>query len=79
MPFVTVPGLKGKIYVPQERRESAQKHPCKDCYACQQCSDDRCRVCRQSKQGCCTDKADILKEIPASSTGVAECACGVMD
>ena len=53
MSFVTVPGLKGKVYVPQESRESPKKHPCMDCFACQHCSDDRCRVCLRGKQSCC--------------------------
>jgi hypothetical protein len=45
MPFITVPGLKGKVYVPQEAQGSFKKNPCKDCYSCQLCSDDRCGVC----------------------------------
>jgi hypothetical protein len=27
-----------------------KKHPCPDCYQCQWCSDDRCRLCL--KTGC---------------------------
>ena len=46
MAFVRVPGLKGKVYVPEESGRSPKKKPCKDCFSCQQCSDDRCRVCR---------------------------------
>jgi len=45
MSFVSVPGLKGKVYVPEKTQESIKKHPCKECYFCQFCSDDRCRVC----------------------------------
>jgi hypothetical protein len=45
MPFVTIPGLKGKVYVPQQAEGSVKKNPCKDCYSCQHCSDDRCGVC----------------------------------
>jgi len=45
MAFVSVSGLKGKIYVPEKQQESLKKHPCKECYFCQFCSDDRCRVC----------------------------------
>ena len=54
MPFESVLGLKGKVYVPAESREGSKKYPCKDCFACQQCSDDRCRVClseRKCKEG----------------------------
>jgi len=45
MAFVSVSGLKGKIYVPEKQQESLKKHRCKECYFCQFCSDDRCRVC----------------------------------
>ena len=46
MTFVRVPGLKGKVYVPEESGSSPKKKPCNDCFSCQQCSKDRCRVCR---------------------------------
>ncbi|MGD2150534.1 MAG: hypothetical protein PVJ20_03635 [Desulfobacterales bacterium] len=49
MKFVSVPGLKGKVYVPEKQPVSLKKHPCKDCYFCQLCSDDRCAVCLGSK------------------------------
>jgi hypothetical protein len=45
MPFVTVPGLKGKVYIPEKQQENPKKHSCKDCHSCQHCGDDRCRVC----------------------------------
>jgi len=48
MPFVKMPGVIGKVYVPEPIPGQAQKHPCPDCFACQQCSDDRCTVCRAS-------------------------------
>ena len=53
MPFVSVPGLKGKVYAPEETRKSAKKHQCRDCFSCQQCSDDRCRVCLSLKLCSC--------------------------
>jgi len=53
MPFVTVPGLKGKVYVPEKPQEIAKKHPCRDCYFCQSCSDDRCRMCLGPKDHNC--------------------------
>jgi hypothetical protein len=31
MPFVKMPGLRGKVYVPENQQGSPQKHPCKDC------------------------------------------------
>ena len=46
MPFETIPGLKGKVYVPETQAQIPKKHPCWDCYCCQMCSDDRCNVCR---------------------------------
>ncbi len=33
-----IPGLPGKVYVPERQEESFKKHPCKDCYFCQSCS-----------------------------------------
>lgn len=49
MPFVKVPGLKGRLYVPETNDKTLKKHPCKDCHACQVCSDDRCSVCLGEK------------------------------
>jgi len=50
MAFVRVTGLNGKIYRPAGQSDK-KKFPCKDCFACQGCGDDRCNVCRQQK-GC---------------------------
>jgi hypothetical protein len=58
MPFESVPGLKGKVYVPAESREGSKKYPCKDCFACQQCSDDRCGVCLRLRQCCCSNRIE---------------------
>ena len=49
MAFVKLPGLQGKLYIPEKQNNCKKKHPCKDCYSCDYCSDDRCRVCRCSK------------------------------
>ena len=46
MPFTRIPGVVGKVYVPESRPNHLKKHPCHHCYACQMCGDDRCRVCR---------------------------------
>ena len=56
MPFVEVPGLKGKVYIPEEHKGSVKKHPCKDCYSCQLCSDDRCALCLGPKN-CSSQKS----------------------
>ena len=50
MPFVTVPGLTGKVFVPESQTTRPKKHPCKDCYSCQMCADDRCSVCRRQQE-----------------------------
>jgi hypothetical protein len=53
MPFITVRGLKGKVYVPDQPKEGTRKHSCKDCYSCQLCGDDRCSVCLSQKSCHC--------------------------
>ena len=49
MAFVSIPGVKGKVYAPEVRAASLKKHPCKDCFSCQLCSDDRCNLCLSQK------------------------------
>lgn len=46
MAWVSVPGLAGKVYVPENAGQVQKKHPCKECFSCQWCDDNRCRVCR---------------------------------
>jgi hypothetical protein len=46
MPFVSHPGLPGKVFVPVFNPERSRKHPCRDCFSCQLCGEDRCQVCR---------------------------------
>ena len=53
MAFVTIPGLKGKVFIPQESDRVYKKKPCKDCFSCQQCSEDRCRVCIGQRRSRC--------------------------
>ncbi len=67
MPFVRMPGLTGKVYVPEEQTREEKKHNCKDCYSCQMCSDDRCQLCQgktcevlKTSQVSCTSSAEIL-------------------
>jgi len=59
MPWQTVPGLAGKVYVPDISKKG-KKYLCKDCFACQNCSQERCQVCREKKQcmspSCCSHK-----------------------
>jgi len=44
MSFRKLPDNRGLIYVP-ECGNCKKKHPCKDCFSCQWCSDDRCNRC----------------------------------
>ena len=46
MAWITVPGLAGKVYQPDGWRPERRKHPCEDCFNCQNCGEDRCSVCR---------------------------------
>lgn len=46
MPFVRMPGVEGRVWEPDAPSEAEKKHPCNDCYRCQMCGDDRCRICR---------------------------------
>jgi hypothetical protein len=62
MPFINVPGLTGKLYVPEQIAGLKKKHNCPDCFACQQCGDDRCQVCR------CAKNAAPLKPIRIQDT-----------
>ena len=54
MPFKKMPGVTGLVYVREEIGKK-KKHPCKDCYCCQWCSDNRCEMCLK-KQCCKKDK-----------------------
>lgn len=50
MPFIKIEGFTGNIYVP-EINPGKKKHPCRDCYSCQFCSDERCKLCLGKKSG----------------------------
>lgn len=60
MAFIKIEGFKGNIYVP-EINPGKKKHPCRDCYSCQWCSDERCELCRRNKTGV----KDNLNNTPA--------------
>jgi hypothetical protein len=47
MPFIELPGIKGKVFVPEDV-SLEKKHNCPDCMNCQWCSDDRCEACLKS-------------------------------
>ncbi|MFH1982007.1 MAG: hypothetical protein ABIL58_09185 [Pseudomonadota bacterium] len=52
MPFIIMPGITGKVFVPEGCLITAKKHPCADCFACQQCADERCAICRCDRGKC---------------------------
>jgi len=45
MSFRKLPDNRGLIYVP-EWTACKKKNPCPDCFSCQWCSNERCRVCK---------------------------------
>ncbi|KPJ98173.1 MAG: hypothetical protein AMJ60_09135 [Desulfobacterales bacterium SG8_35] len=46
MVFKKLPDNLGMIYVPEDV-SGRKKHPCSDCFSCQWCGNERCRVCRE--------------------------------
>lgn len=62
MAWINVPGLTGKVYVPDAGSQLLKRHPCTTCFACQWCDKNRCHVCRSDRaeadeimeQGCCS-------------------------
>jgi hypothetical protein len=57
MKFKKVSGLEGKVYVPQTDLRAHKKHPCKDCFSCQMCTNHRCKLCRENKNEEFVDKS----------------------
>lgn len=64
MAFIRMKGVEGLVYVPEDDG-SPKKHPCKDCYFCQWCSDNRCDLCLKSKT--CKKKIQGQTDILCSS------------
>ena len=62
MPFETIVGLKGKVYVPETQAQIPKKHPCRECFSCQMCADDRCNVCRRYHEDACEYPSGIDQE-----------------
>lgn len=62
MAWINVPGLAGKVYVPDDAGQIQKKHPCNACFSCQWCDENRCQVCRNDhieahqpgSSNCCT-------------------------
>jgi len=47
--FERIAGIPGKCYRPEGR--GRRKHPCRDCFSCQLCSQERCALCRAGCRG----------------------------
>ena len=74
MAWITVPGLAGKVYAPEDDGQHCKKHPCSACYSCQWCDETRCQVCRSSgddreikEQGCWKQKKPVKPIIKIQS------------
>ncbi len=59
MPWQTIPGIIGKVYLP-DPQGSGKKHPCSGCFRCQNCSTDRCHLCRAEKETVGRDRSCVL-------------------
>lgn len=49
MAFERIAGIPGKCYRPEGC--GRRKHPCRDCFSCQFCSEERCALCRAEGRG----------------------------
>ncbi|BBO82009.1 hypothetical protein [Desulfosarcina ovata] len=58
MAWTTLPGITGKVYVPDETGPTPKKHPCRTCFSCQWCDETRCRVCRSGSETDCPAAPD---------------------
>jgi hypothetical protein len=45
MAFQKATQISGLIYVPERRHGVLTKYGCNDCFACQMCSSERCKLC----------------------------------
>jgi hypothetical protein len=75
VPFIKVPGLSGRIYVPEPCSAASKKHPCRDCFDCQQCGDDRCSLCRSETMAAAGRGCDRGKPM-RDGKGKNAVACG---
>jgi len=66
MGFVRMPGIEGKVYVPETAPpQQTRKHDCGDCYTCQMCGDERCSVCRGGRPCSRENPSEPKSESPA--------------
>ncbi len=45
MEFQKLPDNRGKIFIPEKMVGGCSKHNCPDCFSCQWCGNERCKVC----------------------------------
>jgi len=50
MSFRILPNNQGMIFVP-DCKPGQTKHLCPDCFTCQWCANERCRVCKGKTKG----------------------------
>lgn len=64
MGFQKLPGITGKVYIPESPPDAIKKHKCPDCCICQMCSEARCSVCRNQTDnaGACHDRGTPLPD-----------------
>jgi len=75
MPFISRPGLNGKIYVP-EQLAGKKKHNCNACFSCQVCSDDRCNLCLEQAGEKADDCAAVINpnaKYKDEDSGISRC------
>jgi hypothetical protein len=54
MKFKKLPDNRGLIYVPEW--SDGKKNPCPDCFSCQWCGNERCRVCQGKPPAPCRNQ-----------------------
>jgi hypothetical protein len=68
MAWVNVPGLPGRVYLPQDADPEHKKHPCKTCFSCQWCDENRCQVCRVDQRTEAVEPGSCCRRRPATTT-----------
>lgn len=67
MAFRKLPDNRGLVYIPEcTCKKGEKKHPCADCFNCQWCGNERCRVCRPDDYA---PNPETVPEPPADENG----------
>ena len=64
MPWIKIPEIEGLVYEPEPHKNKKKKHPCKDCFHCQMCSNTRCSECRKETSECIKGRKKVIKKTP---------------